>query len=305
MNVDKGTPAVQLLSIICAKSALQAKALSGLLDRLSQDGKDGLNALLEYYIDEGDKIEHLADCYLHFINDLMKEQLYFIRNGHYRYSSSDETNDFFYQNPDVMEYYMKGLAISQYLIDQHISCHEWYCKKIRELGPGEIWLEGGVGHGENFVQAVRYTNYKHYYGIDISPTSVKMTKEMIEKRAPERKELVEVKLQDFFKYNEPICDALVFGEILEHVDKPRQFLEKIYEITHENSFIFITTVVNGPAIDHVYLFRNVDELEALYQKTGFDIVDKQVFPSHGYSLEKAMKMKAALVTAHVLKKKKA
>lgn len=286
---------LKLISVISENNIFQAKALNGLADRLSNEEKDGLAALLNYYIKQGDTIEHLAECYQSFIQDIMEEQVYFVENQHYRYSSSGEVNTFFYQNPSFMEYYMKGLAVSTYLLDSHRKCRAWFCKKIAGLDKGKYWLDAGVGHGEYFQLAVRCTNYKHYLGIDISPACVSMTKEMIDQRVPPRIKSVEVKEQDFFQYDGPTCDAVVLGEILEHVEKPEKFLEKTYEITHTESFIYITTVVNCPQRDHIYLFKDVEEIIELYQNTGFKICDSLIYPTNGYTLEKAIKKKRRLL----------
>lgn len=294
--------AAKLISIISEKNIFQAKALSGLAGQLSQDEKDGLTALLHFYMKQGDTVEHLADCYLELVRDFMEEQVYFVKNGHYRYSSSEEVNRLFYQRPEYMEHYVKGLAISQYLIGQHRSCREWFCEKISALDTGENWLEVGVGHGEYFTLALLHTNYRHYLGLDISPTSVLSTRAMVEQRVPAGSRSVEIREQDFFRYDGPVCDAVVMGEILEHVERPADFLEKVHEITCETSFIYITTVINGPSIDHVYLFRDLEEIEELYRRSGFEIRDKRLCPSHGYTVERAMKKKAAIITAHVLKK---
>ena len=147
--------AVKLISIISEKNIFQAKALNGLLDKLTQEEKDGLAALLSFYTKQGDTIEHLAECYLGFIQDIMEEQLYFVENRRYRYFSSEEVNAFFYQNTGYMEYYMKGLAISTYLLESHRKCREWFCKKIRGYRSGKYWLDAGVGHGEYLQLAVR------------------------------------------------------------------------------------------------------------------------------------------------------
>lgn len=293
----------ELISSITKKNAFQAKSLNVLEDTLSREEKEGLEALISFYVKQGDTIEYLADCYLKLIEDFMEEQLYFVKNGRYRYSSREEMNASIYQNPNRMEYYMKGLAISQYLLEQHRICHKWYCDKISTLPlGGDRWMEVGLGHGENFVQAVRRTNYRHYMGIDISPTSVKISKNMVEQRITDSSKNIEIREQDFFQYDGPVCDAIVMGEILEGVDEPDLFLKKVYEITHENSFIYVTAVVNGRAIDHIHLFKNVEEIEKMYQKAGFGICDKILSPSQGYTMEKAIKKKAAIVTAHVLKR---
>lgn len=86
----------QLLSIISSRNMFQAKALKGLEDRMLPDEKEGLGTLLNYYVEQGDSVDYLAECYLRFVEDIMEEQFYFVRNGRYRYSSGEEVNAFFY-----------------------------------------------------------------------------------------------------------------------------------------------------------------------------------------------------------------
>lgn len=300
--MEQNSQVMKLISIISNNDIFQAKALNGLMDKLSQEEKDGLTDLLNYYIKQGDTVEHLAECYLGFIQDIVEEQHDFIRNRHYRYSSSKEVNSFFYQNSNYMEYYMKGLAISTYLLESHRKCREWFCQKISDLNRGKYWLDAGVGHGEYLQLAVCHTDYKHYIGIDISPACVQMCKEMIEQRIPKESRSIDIKEQDFFQYDGPVCDALILGEILEHVEAPQNFLKKVYDITHEESFIYITTVVNCPQKDHIYLFKNVEEIEAMYQENGFKICDRLICPTNGYTIEKASKRQTAIITAHIIKK---
>lgn len=163
-------------------------------------------------------------------------------------------------------------------------------------------MDVGVGHGEYFVLAVNHTDYERYLGIDISPTCVQLCREMVEQRVTDRTKRAEVEEQDFFAYNGPVCDAVILGEILEHVEDPGSFLRKVHEITNENSFIYITTVVNCPQKDHIYLFRTVEEVEDMYREAGFEISDRLLCPTTGYTLEKAIRRKTAIITAHVLKK---
>lgn len=150
--------------------------------------------------------------------------------------------------------------------------------------------------------AIHHTDYERYLGIDISPTCVKMCREMVKQRVTDRTKRVEVEEQDFFAYDGPVCDAVVLGEILEHVERPEKFLEKVYGVTHGNSFIYVATVVNCPQKDHIYLFRTVEEIEKLYRRAGFGITDRLLCPTNGYTLEKAIQKNTAIITAHILKK---
>lgn len=150
--------------------------------------------------------------------------------------------------------------------------------------------------------AAKCTDYGQYLGIDISETCVDLCSRMVEQRMKTDKKKIEVRCQDFFAYDGPSCDAVILGEVLEHVERPERFLAKLYEVAAPDAFIYVATVVNCPQKDHIYLFRSVEEIESLYRQEGFRIVDRLLVPTNRYSLEKAVKKKAAINTAHILKK---
>lgn len=135
------TETKRLLEIISANNVFQAKYLDGLLEGTSEEEKEEYESLLNAYEGQGDTIEHLADCYLKFIQDIMEEQFFFKENGHYRYSTAKEADTYFYQNPEYMEYYMKGLAVSSYLLDSHRKCMDWYKDRISGLTGGYGWMQ--------------------------------------------------------------------------------------------------------------------------------------------------------------------
>ena len=149
MTMELNERSRKLLVYISEKNMLQAKALNGLEERMIDEEKEGLNALLEYYTAQGDTVEYLADCYLHHIEDFMEEEYFFMRNGRYRYSSGSEVNAFFYQNPEYMEYYMKGLAISTYLLEYHRHFRTWFCEKISAKYNGGGYTSMPVWDTEN------------------------------------------------------------------------------------------------------------------------------------------------------------
>lgn len=247
--MDSNSKISDLLLAVSQLSIFQKKALKGLEESMDEEEKEGLDSLLDVYLKQGDTIEYLAECYIKFVTDIMEEQRFFMKHERYRYSNAKEVNSFFYQNPAYMEYYMKGLAISTYLMEAHRKCRAWYCKKLDALETGGNWLDVGVGHGEYFLLAIRHTNYDKYCGIDISPTCVQMCNEMLKLRMPLKKKNIVVKEQDFFKYDGPLCDAVVLGEILEHVENPKAFLNNVYNIA-------------GGGTRFVYLCDDSDQLPA-------------------------------------------
>ena len=77
------------------------------------------------------------------------------------------------------------------------------------------------------------------------------------------------------------------GEVLEHVEQPEVFLRRIAELAKDDGYIFITTCINAPAVDHIYLWRTTDELEDMITASGLSIVEPLRLPYEGKSLEES------------------
>ena len=96
-------------------------------------------------------------------------------------------------------------------------------------------------------------------------------------------------------------DFLVMGEVLEHVEDPLEFLKKLKALSKEEAQVFITTCCNAPAVDHIYLFSNTNEVRTLCESAGFT-VEKEFFAPHpGTSLEESEKRLLPINLAMVLK----
>ena len=81
------------------------------------------------------------------------------------------------------------------------------------------------------------------------------------------------------------------GEVLEHVEQPALFMARIRELAAPGAFVFITTAINAPAVDHIYLFDTPDAVRALVRKAGFAIKAELVAPYVGMTLEETLAQK--------------
>ncbi|MBK1964670.1 class I SAM-dependent methyltransferase [Campylobacter novaezeelandiae] len=291
-----------LFDLIALKNPIHAKYLK----KIEFNNNDILefDRLVSYYLQSGLSLEKLSECYLLILNDTLEETKYFIENGTYRYSSFDEVKDKVYFNKSYMKAYMIGLALSSYIWIAHIKVRKYFENFLLHTKDKNLYLEIGPGHGEFFAKAIKSEKFNSYVGIDISPTSCELTKEMVSYKIGNLSKNYEFLCKDFFTYNfEKKADLIVMGEILEHVEKPLIFLKRAYELLDKEGEVFATIPINAPAIDHIYLFKDPKEVEDLIQKAGFYIKEKEFFMANNYSLEKALKFKNAITMVVVLGKK--
>ena len=107
--------------------------------------------------------------------------------------------------------------------------------------------------------------------------------------------------QDFYDYNaQKKVDAFICSEVLEHIENPYLFLKKIADITHKDSFIYLTTAINAPSSGHIYLFRNADEVFNIVNDAGL-IVDDYICVGNSDTAGNASHTNRPILIAMILK----
>lgn len=93
-----------------------------------------------------------------------------------------------------------------------------------------------------------------------------------------------------------------FKEVLEYVEEPLKMLKKINSLLSHGGKAFITTVINAPAIDHIYLFSTPEEVLDMAGEAGFTVCDYICATEGDASMEKARKKKMTVNIAMILGK---
>ncbi len=290
---------IQLVSI---RNQFQKKLLKD-WNITEEERQDFENVLKFYTAKQGYSLEFLVDAYS-FINQMVVEESYFFeRNRRYRYSSFEEVNSWVYQNDDYMKKYMLGLCISDYIWIQHLEILRWFEKMLKSQSGEQKnnYLEIGPGHGQFFMKALQYGGFRDYLAVDLSPTSVDQCKKYMAYCGIDEAKY-RILQKDFFDFSqEQKFDYIVMGEVLEHVEKPFEMLKKIRSLLSDEGRAFITTVINAPAVDHIYLFHSQEEVLAMAKEAGFEIEDHICITAGGIPMEKAVKRRYAVNIAMVLK----
>ena len=245
--------------------------------------------------------EYAVDSYLQMISDMVHETIEFQETGKYSSTSFDEVNKRVYNNPLIMEYYMHGLLMSQFLWQHHYVVFKFFIDNMpnyKEMVGN--YLEVGGGHGLYVNEAIKAFGGKVNYNVlDISESSLEMARHFV------NSDKVNFILSDIFKYQPSVkYDFITMGEVLEHVEDPKALLKRLGELLAPKGTIFITTPTNAPTIDHLYLFRNAEEIRELIHQAGFSIEKEIKAYAEDVPEELAEQLKITLIYAAFITKTK-
>jgi 2-polyprenyl-3-methyl-5-hydroxy-6-metoxy-1,4-benzoquinol methylase len=293
-----------ILKKIASKNHLHSKKLEKSLAQMDSNYFEQANAFLSKYekllLEEKKTIDYAIECYLNMLADVNYESVQFLQTGEYSSKSFKEVNARVYANPEVMEYYMHGLLLSQFLWIHHYKILLFFDEIIHSNRTNiNSYLEVGGGHGLYISEAINIINRPISFVLaDISQSSLAISQKMINNSA------VNYILTDIFEFNsEQKFNFITMGEVLEHVEDPVALLKKLHTLLNNNGKLFITTPTNAPAIDHIFLFRNADEIRDIINQAGFQIEEEKCIYSEDMPLEKLQKYNVSMMYAGLLSKK--
>ena len=290
-----------LIDAILAENPSHKPFLDQSLDGLPEEVLDELASYLGYCQSRGVGLTFLAESYNTIVQDTFSEQIYFMRHKKYRFSTYAEVAGSVYQNEEYMKKYMYGLAITLFLWPAHRQLKQFFERTLPKTSGGR-YLEIGPGHGFYFMRALDATQFDSFTAVDISPASVDMARDIVSSGYFGEFSGYSIVCQDFLSadLDGERFDALVMGEVLEHVEEPGTFLRRIRELTHPESYVYVSTCMNAPAVDHIALFRSVAELEAIINDAGLRIADQCLVPYPGLTVEETERKQLALNIGAVL-----
>ncbi len=242
----------------------------------------------------GKDFSYSVDCYNQMLAEMLYERINFLESGKYSNSSFDDVRIKLYENPAAFEHHMHGLALAQFVWWDQYKRFSFFADNLKRFKTGtNSYLEVGGGHGLYLSEALRqFDETVSFDLVDISPTSIEMSQVALETNRVNYI-LGDIELQSHDKkYN-----FITIGEVIEHLENPERALLGLRKILSPNGVIFVTTPANAPMIDHIYLFRNADEIRSLILKCGFKIDDECAVFAENIKEERAIKLKIPLMYA--------
>ncbi len=279
-----------ILDNIKKADAFQYKKINGNIKELRKSYPSLFEELLELiyrYFKDGDyNANQVSADYLHMVNDMRKEGKFFYKTGEYYCKSQEDAYKNVYSNKEVMSYYMTALLISQVLWKHHFLTFVFFQEEISNLFPKNKQVsifDVGPGHGFfSFLVKKEFPEYKKIDIVDISETSLEMAKKVLGYDGVK----ISYTLQDIFKHDgSKKYDLILLGEVIEHLDDPGAILKKMAALLKEDGVLWVTTPTNAPALDHVHLFENREEVLQLLQECGLS--PKKYFSSFAENVDEA------------------
>lgn len=239
----------------------------------------------------------LADDYRFLCEEIyLPEEFHFRRHGAYRLTSFEEALTTVYNNAPFMARYMNGLLVSDVLWINHCRGLQHYADVfLNSLPANARLLEIGPGHGLLLHLASQNPKVGSLTAYDVSQKSVDMAGKALKALGAAKPVRFELKNILDGSIMEPgnggQFDAIVFSEVLEHLDQPEQALRALLHLCKPGGRIWINVPANSPAPDHLYLVREPKQAEDLVRKVGFEVVDTAHLPMTGMTMEWAIKQK--------------
>lgn len=213
--------------------------------------------------------------------EFLKLQIEFAKTGEYKSSDYDTVFKEVYSNAEVMQKYLDGLLLTYIAWPNHYRLLNWYRDAyLAKAPPGEC-LEIGPGHGWLALCQLRSHASNRFLGLDISPHSVAYSRGCLKAAGIDqsRWKVLEVDAQKGIAGHEKPFDRVVIAEVIEHLANPEVIVEAALKHSKPDALFFITTVVNLEAVDHIYLFRQLQEVRDFCEKKcGLKILDELDMP---------------------------
>jgi len=292
-----------LLSAIKRSNPRHGRIVDHAYGSLNPAEREMLGQYVNYCGTVGFDVERLAVAYNMIVAEIFREEIFFRRHGRYRHSTYEQVAADVYLNPAYMQDYMHGLAVTEFLWPNHVSIRRFFDQLLATAPRGANYLEIGPGHGFFLAQAIRSGKWNQHHGVDISPTSLEMTRSILESTLFGELQNYTLYENDFLRHEFSIrYDGLVMGEVLEHVENPAAFLRRLNDVTTADPFVFLTTCINSPAVDHISNFDSPEHLEWMFHDAGLSVKERLVVPYFGKTVEESLEEKLSINMAYSLGK---
>ena len=226
--------------------------------------------------DRPDALHDATRGYIKFALDGMLLQKRFDKTGIYQPKSFEQATEEVYGNREYMHgMYLPGIYLSHFLWRHHylqyLRFHERVVPLMRAHG-GKRFYDVGVGTGFYSRELLKAIPDIQGTGYDLSDHSLSYTEAMI--AAFDCADRYNARRQNILVQPRPEpVPFLMSVEVLEHLEEPLVFLQGLFQLLEPGGIGMITAAVTAPNADHIYLYRNLDEVVSQVKEAGFTVIE--------------------------------
>jgi 2-polyprenyl-3-methyl-5-hydroxy-6-metoxy-1,4-benzoquinol methylase len=216
----------------------------------------------------------LVEAYSIYTFEQNRLQARYERTGKYPLDTHAAVDSAVYQNHAVMTDYMGSLLLTQFLWPHHLEIVRYFQERfVPLLGEDCQILEMAPGHGFYGRLALERKPCAQLLGVDISPLCVSLAATLAEVEGYAGR--ARYQQGDALQSGKflPHCNAIIAGELLEHLDQPRLLIEAVARQLSPGGLAFVTAAITAAAADHVHEFKDADEVFVLLEGTALKLVD--------------------------------
>jgi SAM-dependent methyltransferase len=198
-------------------------------------------------------------------------QLESSEEARYQCASFEEGRRAVYDNPAVMEgYYLDGLYLSLVLWPNHYRMLRYFLDQFMAWLPQKgHFLELPVGSGSYAAYGLIGKADWTGLGVDISASALVYASQLMQHWGLADRLRIEFgEGQKTLPWEAGSFDAVITGELLEHLDDPASFLAECVRVTKPGGFLFVTTAIYAASVDHVFMFEDVESVNHMLQGSG-------------------------------------
>lgn len=227
-------------------------------------------------VEARDGIDQAIDAFAQTSIDFLRLQARFRQTLSYARTTADGLVDELYSDAEEMEgHYLDGLAMTYAMWPNHARLLDFYRREfLAQLPSTPVVLEIGPGHGLLGFTLLTDRPGATYTALDISEPALRFLEKTFAANGLDAD--VSLVAGDATKLDDEriptAAEAVVCCEVLEHVNEPERILEAVRDRLAPGGRAFMSTVANLEAIDHVYLFRDANEIRSMIQDHGMTII---------------------------------
>lgn len=226
-------------------------------------GEKICNILFKICQNNEGRYDNAVNDFINFSLDFLKLQMELEKTGSYKFKTFQEAKGEVYDDHRLMSTkYLNGMLLSQAFWINHYKIFDFFINEFcqNNAANGKV-IEVPLGTGIFLSEFMEHNGGWAATGCDISKSAIDFAKKVIGLNNPKQINLFE---KDFFEVDgETKYDKIICGELLEHVDNPQDLLSKLNSLLCRNGKIFLTTAIWAAAIDHIYVFKSVEEVREM------------------------------------------